>query len=242
GDYAFMRCTSLTSVVIPDSVTTIEHSAFSGCTGLVSFVMGDGVTKLSNGLLGGCTNLKSVTIGKGLTSVPLQLLHDCTNLESVTTPFLAKSFGGLFGPELSSDNSQYVPASVKSVTITGGSPAGNYFKDSIHLTSVTIEDGVTRTGSYTNCTGLTEFTIPGSVKTVGSNVFKNCVNLTTVNIRLGVEKLRVYAFSYSGVTTINFEGTVDEWNAIEKENGWDKDTQDYTVVCSDGVIPKATTP
>jgi len=54
---AFSGCTSLTSVVIPDSVTTIGISAFSGCTSLTSVVIPDSVTTIFNSAFSGCTGL-----------------------------------------------------------------------------------------------------------------------------------------------------------------------------------------
>lgn len=48
GGAAFYGCTGLTSVTIPDSVTSIEWAAFSGCTGLTSVTIGNGVTSIGN--------------------------------------------------------------------------------------------------------------------------------------------------------------------------------------------------
>ena len=57
------RCApGLTSVTIPDSVTTIRKSAFSGCTSLASITIPDSVTEIGEGAFYGCTNLPSVMI------------------------------------------------------------------------------------------------------------------------------------------------------------------------------------
>ena len=59
--YAFSYCTSLTSITIPDSVTSIGEYAFLFCTGLTSVTIGNGVTSIGYAAFGNCTGLTSVT-------------------------------------------------------------------------------------------------------------------------------------------------------------------------------------
>ena len=61
GYSAFENCTSLTSVTIPDSVTSIGNWTFDGCTSLTSVTIGDGVTSIAYGAFRDCTSLTSVT-------------------------------------------------------------------------------------------------------------------------------------------------------------------------------------
>ena len=59
---AFSNCTGLTSITIPDSVTSIDNSAFYGCTSLTSITIPDSVTSIGNSAFSGCTGLKEVHI------------------------------------------------------------------------------------------------------------------------------------------------------------------------------------
>ena len=59
--YAFDGCTSLSSVTIPDSVTSIGRSAFYRCTSLTSVTIGDGVTSIGRDAFSWCDSLSSVT-------------------------------------------------------------------------------------------------------------------------------------------------------------------------------------
>ena len=61
GEYAFSRCSGLTSIMIPDSVTSIGKGAFSECSKLTSITIPDSVTSIRSGAFGSCTSLPSIT-------------------------------------------------------------------------------------------------------------------------------------------------------------------------------------
>ena len=84
-DYVFRGCTGLTSIVIPDSVTSIGWYAFSS-TGLISIVVPDSVKSLGWSVFNNCKSLKSLHIGKGVTYIDdaYNQLAGCDSLESIT--------------------------------------------------------------------------------------------------------------------------------------------------------------
>ena len=61
GDYAFQSCSGLTSITIPSSVTTIGKSAFSSCSGLTSIKIPNSVTTIGNEAFSWCSSLTSIT-------------------------------------------------------------------------------------------------------------------------------------------------------------------------------------
>ena len=83
---AFDGCSSLESVVIPDSVTSIGMSAFYECSSLKSVTIPDSVTSIENATFSGCSSLKSVIIGDGVTSIGSYAFGNCSSLTSVTIP------------------------------------------------------------------------------------------------------------------------------------------------------------
>ena len=62
GYRAFLRCTSLTSITLPNSITTIGDRAFSGCTSLTSVTLPNSLTTIEHGAFDGCTGLTRRTL------------------------------------------------------------------------------------------------------------------------------------------------------------------------------------
>lgn len=82
GNVAFGTC-SLTSVIIPNSVTSIGDSAFRECKNLTSVIIPDGVTSINYGAFSYCENLASVTIPASVTSIGKNVFNGCSSLKTV---------------------------------------------------------------------------------------------------------------------------------------------------------------
>ena len=80
---AFYDCTGLTSVTIPNSVTSIGSSAFSGCTSLENVTIGNSVTSIGDWTFARCGRLTSVTLGAAITFIDSYSFFVCTNLVSM---------------------------------------------------------------------------------------------------------------------------------------------------------------
>lgn len=94
-NYTFKNCSNLTSVYIPDSVTTIYGSCFQGCQNLTSIIIPNSVTSIGQLCFQYCTNLTNITIPSSIDTLPLQCFFSCTKLTSITIPSSIKQIGNL---------------------------------------------------------------------------------------------------------------------------------------------------
>jgi hypothetical protein len=90
---AFWLCTGVTSVVIPDSVTSIDSGAFWVCLDLTSVTIGNGVTTIGSSAFAQC-NLTSVTIPSSVTSIGSGAFSACSSLTTAYFDGNAPTMGG----------------------------------------------------------------------------------------------------------------------------------------------------
>ena len=84
GDFAFYKCSNLTSVIISNSVTSIGVGVFENCSGLTSVTIPNSVTSIGGSAFSGCSSLTSVTIPNSVTSIGYGAFYGCSSLTSVT--------------------------------------------------------------------------------------------------------------------------------------------------------------
>ena len=107
---AFLDCSGLTSIIIPNSVTSIGELAFSNCTNLTSVTIPNSVTSIGGGAFGACTSLTSINIPNSVTSIGVQAFNYCTALTSITIPESVTSIGNQAFQACTSLVTAYLPA------------------------------------------------------------------------------------------------------------------------------------
>ena len=201
----FGHCSSLTSITIPDSVTTISDFAFEGCTELTSVIIPN--ISIASSTFRGCTAISYVkVIGAGVMSPDISRVWKgskasslVVELENGITSVAASAFSGC-------DNltSVSIPGSVTNI----GESA---FYGCTSLTSVAIPNGVTSIGTYAfrSCSGLTSANIPNSVISIGNSAFRDCSNLTSVTIPDSITSIGTYVFrDCSNLTSVTIPDSV----------------------------------
>ena len=204
GEKAFYGYSSLTSVTIPNSVTSIGQSAFYGCSGLTSITIPNSVTSIGEEAFYRCTGLTNVVIPNSVTSIGDYAFEYCRGLTSIVIPNSVTSIGNSAFHNCSGLTSVEIPNSVTSI-------GGGAFDGCSGLTSIEIPNSVTSIGSsaFSWCTGLTNVVIPNSVTSIGEEAFSSCTGFTSIEIPNSVTSIGYRVFSgCSGLTSIEIPNSV----------------------------------
>lgn len=115
GKSAFIRCSLLSSITIPNSVIEIGENAFFGCFGLCVITIPDSVTVIGQYAFGCCFGLTSITIPNSITTIKKETFQDCRDLVSITIPDSVVEIGELAFYRCTSLTSVYIPESIATI-------------------------------------------------------------------------------------------------------------------------------
>lgn len=196
----FSGQTSLSSITMPNSVTTIGASAFTNCRSVTDFHMTSGVTFVGNKAFSGWTSLSSLSA-------------DCSNVNgwfSGVTSLSSVTFGS--GVRIIGDNAFSNCSSLSNINLHSGitSIGIGAFMGCTNLPNITIPSGVTSIANYTfyGCSGFTSVNIPSGITSIGSSAFQNCGNLTRLTLNRGLTTIGSSAFRYCSIDQVDIPNTV----------------------------------
>lgn len=151
GNNCFQNCIKLTSVKLPDNITSLGDYTFSICSKLSSIKLPDSLTSLGKFCFALC-NITKLTLPNSITNLGNNCFYSCKNLETITLP----------------QNITNLPAFC--------------FNDCKKLSEITLHEGITSLGykCFSNCSSLTSIILPKCVTSLGNECFYECSNLITV--------------------------------------------------------------
>ena len=209
----FAYNSSLTSVTIPNSVTSISDWGFVACGSLTSLVV-DAANPSYSSVAGVLFNknqttliqypagkIGSFTVPTSVTSIGEAAFYGCNKLTSVTIPNSVTSIGHAAFLGCNGLVSVTMPNSMTRI--------GDYAFQYCGFSSITIPNSVTSIGehAFNSCGWLTSVTIPSSVISIGTEAFQ-CSGLTSVTIPNSVTRIGWGAFESTGLTTVTVPSSV----------------------------------
>lgn len=206
GDEAF-RGAGMTEITVPNGIIRFGSYAFASCKSLKSMMLPDSVTTVGYAVFYGCSSLESFVFSENTKTIGSWVFADCISLREVKMPTYGTMSEGVFDG----------CSSLKSIVI----PIG---QDILHIST------------FSNCASLESVVLPDTLTQIHSP-FPECISLKSITIPAGVTIIEHDAFRYcTSLSEFNFKGTVAEWNAMTKENGWNRGCPFTVIHCSDGDV------
>ena len=168
---AFVACTNLTHINLPEGITAINAEAFSGCSRLALIDIPQGVKTIGDKAFYNCSRVNEITIPSSVGLIGTSSFEGCGGKATINCRILELWFyKAKFTQIAISDSVTYIGVSA--------------FEGCNSLTSVIIPNNVTEIDWYAfkNCSNLKSVTIPDSITKIGASAFYGCSSLTSVHI------------------------------------------------------------
>ena len=201
GDRAFTACFSLTSVTLPEGLTSIGEDSFQRCESLASIALPAGLTAIGDNAFFSC-GLTSIALPDSLTSMGANPFLGCSSLTAIDIspdhPVFAQADGVLYEkasgtlvcyPAGKADSSFAVPEGTLSI-------GDDAFAGCFSLTAVAMPEGLTSIGegAFVGCFFLRTIALPDSLMTIGDSAFVGCFALSAVALPEGLTSIGEGAF------------------------------------------------
>jgi hypothetical protein len=200
---AFYLRGDLTSITLPESITSIGADAFNGCVGLTSFIIPDGVVSIGITAFSQCRSLTAVTLPSAVTSIGSGAFTGCSGLQSIAISssaanvafgeFVFQGCTSLLTFSVGLGNAHYKSVDGLLLTSDGRSllacPTGRNGY-------LVVPAGVSTIGqdAFLGCRGLTAISLPSELTSIGSRAFSYCDGLTGITIPASVSSIGYGAF------------------------------------------------
>jgi hypothetical protein len=186
----FKRCTSLTSIVLPENLIKIGNQAFEDCTSLENVRFGDNITTIESNAFKGCIALTSIVLGKEIATIGDCAFHDCRSLSSIivkegnkyyksVNDVLFNKEGNILvkfpvGKEIEEFN---IPSTVKKIEYGA-------FYGCKSLKSITFSKGLTEIEDYAfyGCSSIEYVNLPESLTKIGELAWGYCSSLRDITL------------------------------------------------------------
>lgn len=194
GDYVFYNCTNLNSVVIP--TCWIGNYMFANCMRLTNITIGNGVTLIGEGAFVGCEGLDEITIPDSVTSIGNYAFQNCSTISisigNGVSEIGSRAFDGCNGTL--AINSKVIETNCA----INDYENPNYWLYNSTFSTITIGETISKIGNnvFRDFESIQSVHISDSVKAIGDGAFAGCKNLSSLNMGKSIVSIGISAFGW----------------------------------------------
>lgn len=229
GTQIFKDCSCVSSVVFPEGLTTIYSRAFMGASCLTEISLPSTLKEVGDNAFWGSiiqkvyfagTNQQwsQVRVGNNNTMITNSVMMQEMEENSVVSES-ASALEGECGKAITFTLSEDGVLTLKGEGVTynyNSSKHAPWYDDRESITAIVIEEGITQIGSqlFAQCSNLTTVELPSTLEVIGANAFIKCRQLAEITIPKGVCEIQKYAFASTGLQQTYYEGSKEAWQQI----------------------------
>lgn len=221
-----------------DTISITSYKSQQENVVIPELIYGMPITAINSVAFNNLSTMKSLLLSDSLISINKGAIKNCKNLTDLTLPFVGNKkndltnshFGYIFGAINASSNKDYVPMSIKNVTISKGDIAPGAFMECKGLQSVTLPEDAKEIGesafrdctwlqtiemfdtlstigeyAFSNCESLIGITFSENLTSIGKHAFNKCISLTEIHLPDNIISIQEYTFNAcSSLVTVSF--------------------------------------
>lgn len=235
----------ISTIIIDDGITKIGTACFKNLQNVANIYFPDGISAIGSNSFINCTELNMISLPSTINSIGSyafwgtalnKVSYDGTNNHKKDIT-ISKKNPAILTEELTYSEPKIIQNGECGKNITwsfysdgtlildGKGATYNYNSNNPvpwatikrKITTIKVGNGITTLGSqiFSNCATAASVVLPESLISIGSNSFMACSQLKSITLPKSITAIGNYAFHDSGLKTVTYTGTSDEWNKIE---------------------------
>ncbi len=217
AEEGFMFCSSLTSIIIPDSIEVIEDYGFYSCSSVDSLELPKNLKKIGRSAFYSWHKLPSVTIPASVEFINGGIFHSSYELTEIKVESGNKNYKSVDGILYNIDMTELLDypvakgGSTFTVPQTVRKIAGWCFSNNRYLTSIELNDNIKtiEDGTFAYCRTLKILDFGNNVTRIGVNSFRDCDKIVSINFPDSIEIIDSFAFfDCGGLTSVEIPAKV----------------------------------
>lgn len=219
---AFIENMNITSVLIPDGVTSIRKKAFYYCDNLEKVEFSESIINIDIGAFSLCNKLEKIMIPKNVRYIG-EYAFSCENIKSIIVDKDNKVYDSrnYCNAIIESSTNKLIAGCINTIIPSDIITIGECAFQNSNIEEIILPQSVTsiEDSAFSCCERITSITIPPNITTINEFCFAWCSSLIEIKLPKTIKEIHFGALSDCDLLiNVYFEGSKDEWKKVYMDN------------------------